>query len=74
MKELTEARMMRARKLLDLTENEAKRWRVTVISLNMEVDQLFGDAFMTAGCISYNGPFTEQFRKILNDDWIKLLQ
>jgi len=38
MKELTEARMMRARKLLDLTENEAKRWRVTVISLNMEVD------------------------------------
>ena len=52
---------MRAKKLIDLTENESKRWKVSVKSLNVEVEHLFGDAFMSAACISYNGPFTVIF-------------
>ena len=65
--ELTEHRLLRAKKLIILTENEAQRWKVTVESLTSEIEQLMGDVFLSSASISYNGPFTGIFRKELTD-------
>jgi dynein heavy chain len=67
--DLTEHRLLRAMKLIDLTANEALRWKVTVENLSSEIEQLIGDVFLSAASISYNGPFTGVFRKELNDEW-----
>lgn len=39
---LTEARLERAKKLISLTGDEAKRWQETVLTLNDQIERLFG--------------------------------
>ena len=67
--ELTEARLERAKKLILLTDDEAKRWEVTVEILSGEIENLFGDIFIASASIAYNGPFTGIYRKELVDKW-----
>jgi dynein heavy chain len=69
LKELTEARLERASKLITLTADEAKRWAETVTSLGIEIENLVGDVFLSAAAISYNGPFTGTYRKELIGKW-----
>ena len=61
-KDLTEARLDRAKKLITLTADEAKRWAETVETLGSEIENLVGDVFLSAAAISYNGPFTGPYR------------
>lgn len=55
---LTEQRLERAKKLIELTASEAIRWKETVARLGGEIENLFGDVFLSTASISYNGPFT----------------
>ena len=68
--ELTEARLIRAQKLITLTADESKRWAETVQSLDKEIENLIGDVFLSAAAISYNGPFTGIYRADLMTKWI----
>lgn len=43
---LTEARLERAKKLISLTGDEAKRWEETCLTLNEQVEKLFGGKFL----------------------------
>ena len=70
--ELTEQRLIRAKKLIVLTQDEALRWKVTVGTLASEIEALMGDVFLSSASISYNGPFTGIFRKELTDQWNQL--
>ena len=67
--ETTERRLENATKLITLTSDEAARWRITVATLSGQIENLFGDIFMSSACISYNGPFTGVFRKDLVENW-----
>ncbi|KAL4487471.1 hypothetical protein ABPG72_006991 [Tetrahymena utriculariae] len=63
-KELTEQRLDRAQKLIQLTADEQKRWEKTVVRLGGEIENLFGDVFLSTAQISYNGPFTGKIQII----------
>ena len=67
--EKTERRLGNAEKLITLTKDEAERWKVTVAVLGDKIEYLFGDVFLACSSISYNGPFTGEFRKELVDRW-----
>lgn len=61
-KDETEAKLVRAQKLIALTKDESVRWKETVTLLNTEIENQFGDVFLAAAQISYNGPFTGLYR------------
>ena len=60
-----EKRMGRAEKLVILLADEGVRWKETVASLSLEVEQLVGNVFLSCACISYYGAFTGQYRQRL---------
>jgi len=60
--ELTEKRVENAHKLTALLGDEGVRWKDQVEKLNIEVDKLIGDVFVSASLISYLGPFTGAYR------------
>ena len=62
--EMTEKRLNNAEKLITLTSDEAERWKITVETMEVEIENLFGDIFLSCSAISYNGPFTGDFRKV----------
>ena len=51
-------RMGRAEKLLVLLADEGVRWKETVERMDIEMEKLVGNVFISAGCISYYGAFT----------------
>lgn len=71
LKDLTEARLLRAKKLITLTADEAKRWAETVETLGAQIENLVGDVFLSAAAISYNGPFTGPYRQQLSASWVE---
>lgn len=64
-----EARMKRAEKLVVLLADEAVRWKETVESLEIEIEQLVGNVFLSCACISYFGAFTGVYRKRMTESW-----
>ena len=64
-----EARMKRAEKLVVLLADEAVRWKETVESLEIEIEQLVGNVFLSCACISYFGAFTGVYRKRMTENW-----
>jgi dynein heavy chain len=64
-----EARMKRAEKLVVLLADEAVRWKDTVESLDIEIEQLVGNVFLSCACISYFGAFTGVYRKRMTESW-----
>lgn len=46
--ELTEQRLERAKKLINLTGDESKRWAVTSKLILNEIECLFGDVLLSA--------------------------
>lgn len=51
-------RMGRAEKLVVLLADEGVRWKETVESMEIEIERLIGNVFLSAACISYYGGFT----------------
>ena len=45
------------------------RWTQTVADLTVAVDNCIGDILISAGFISYLGPFTAEFRSSIGDSW-----
>lgn len=69
-----QARMGRAEKLVVLLADEAVRWKETVEGLDIDIEQLVGNVFLSCACISYFGAFTGIYRKRMTDNWTKTLQ
>ncbi len=53
--------LVTASKLTVGLADEEVRWAKDAIVLRKQVDDLVGDAFISAGCISYFGPFTGEY-------------
>lgn len=51
-------RMARAEKLVVLLKDEGIRWAETVEVMKVQIDELVGNVFLSAACISYYGAFT----------------
>ena len=66
--------MGRAEKLVVLLADEAVRWKETVEGLDIDIEQLVGNVFLSCACISYFGAFTGVYRKRMTDNWTKTLQ
>ena len=57
-----ENRISRAEKLVVLLEDEGIRWKETVSNMEREIEELVGNVFLSAACISYFRAFTWFFR------------
>jgi dynein heavy chain len=62
--------MGRAEKLVVLLADEGVRWKETVGTMEEEIEQLVGNVFVSAACISYFGGFTGIYREKLVNDWV----
>lgn len=62
MQQCTE-RLERAEKLLILLKDEGVRWKETVEVMDVEIEKLVGNVFLSCGCISYYGAFTGLYRE-----------
>ncbi|CAD7967000.1 unnamed protein product, partial [Amoebophrya sp. A25] len=58
---LTEKRLERADVLTNSLAQEDQRWRESVEKMAGETENLVGDVFLAAACISYYGPFTGSY-------------
>lgn len=65
-----EKRMGRAEKLVVLLADEGVRWKETVASISLEIEQLVGNVFLSCACISYFGAFTGVYRQNLVKKWV----
>jgi len=59
--------MARAEKLVVLLADEGVRWKETVGTLEVEIENLVGDVFLSCACISYFGGFTGSYRRTLTE-------
>lgn len=66
-----EKRMSRAEKLVVLLEDEGIRWKETVARMEIEIEELVGNVFLSAACISYFGAFTGVYREKLVSKWLE---
>jgi dynein heavy chain len=53
---------------------EHVRWVATVKDLEKSRSYILGDAFLSAACLAYHGPFTGIYRQNLIESWYKILQ
>jgi len=67
--EKTQARLARAKVLVAGLGSEEKRWKITYDTLKEDVKNLVGNILLGAGCISYMGPFTAEYRQELTQGW-----
>jgi dynein heavy chain len=52
-----------------LLADEGVRWAETCERLQVTIDNLVGDVFLSCACISYYGGFTGDYRLGLTDGW-----
>mmetsp|Transcript_39705 Transcript_39705/g.74534 ORF Transcript_39705/g.74534 Transcript_39705/m.74534 type:complete len:1860 (+) Transcript_39705:1-5580(+) len=69
--DITTKRLARAGKLTSALADEQVRWRQTADRIGSETEQLVGNVFIGAACISYYGAFTGVYRDCLVSDWVK---
>lgn len=50
--------------------DESKRWKQTVVVLEVDLVNLVGNIILAAGYISYVGPFTAKYRDRLLKHWM----
>ncbi len=67
--ELTKKRLVRADKLTSGLAGEQVRWKASVEKFNEQITALVGDVLLSAGCVSYYGPFTGAFREDIVAEW-----
>lgn len=67
--EALERMLERARMLVDGLAGEKTRWTQTVADLERRIGILPGDCLMSAGFISYMGPFLTKYREELVRTW-----
>ena len=62
--------MGRAEKLVVLLKDEGIRWAETVETMKVQIDELVGNVFLSAACISYYGAFTGIYWEELVKRWV----
>ena len=62
-------RLSNADKLIGGLGGEQTRWAATVEHLSEALENCVGDVLVSAGTVSYLGPFTSEFRKDVVDGW-----
>ena len=62
-------RLVRAEKLTFALKDERVRWIETAGELEEEKGNLLGDVFLGAAVVSYLGPFSQSYRKLLKNTW-----
>jgi dynein heavy chain len=72
--EETTKRLARANKLTTALADEQVRWTESVEQLNVQIDSLVGNIFLSAACVAYYGAFTSNFRTHLTAEWVKACQ
>lgn len=60
----------RAEKLTGGLKDEKVRWTSDIANLSAQLDFLPGDSLVSAGMVSYAGPFTNAFRNEMEKGWI----
>jgi dynein heavy chain len=66
-----ERRLGAASKLISGLGSERQRWTTDVTNLNGQLTRVFGDCLLTAGFLSYLGPFTFEYRQnLLQGEWV----
>nr|KAJ3422838.1 Dynein heavy chain 6, axonemal [Polyrhizophydium stewartii] len=68
--EETTRRLSRASKLTLALADEQIRWTDSVERLNLQIDLLVGNMFLSAACVAYFGAFTSNYRAELVQRWI----
>ena len=71
MKTLTNAKLIRAKDILSSLESEEARQTMKLADLTDKQDSFVGDCLISAGMVSYAGPFTSKYRESLVDLWHK---
>lgn len=70
--ELLQRRLVAADKLIGGLSSEYVRWQQELESLKDELEKIVGNCLLSAGFLSYLGPFTYEFRiEMLYNDWQK---
>jgi dynein heavy chain len=65
----TQGRLARAEVLVNGLGSEEVRWAEKAEVLRSDFTNLVGNMMLSAGCISYMGPFTADYRKMLVKAW-----
>uniref|UniRef100_A0A668SB64 Dynein heavy chain coiled coil stalk domain-containing protein n=1 Tax=Oreochromis aureus TaxID=47969 RepID=A0A668SB64_OREAU len=71
---LTQARLIRAGKLMSALGDEQVRWEESVALFEQEIINVVGNVFIAAACVAYYGAFTSHYRQLLIDQWITQCQ
>lgn len=67
---LLQRRLIAADKLISGLSSENVRWKKELENLHSGFDLIVGNCLLSAGFLSYNGPFSFEFRnKMVYDDW-----
>lgn len=66
-------KLERAKKLTDLLSDENSRWHGEITVLEERTTEIEGNAALAAGMLSYAGPFTSEYRKLMEETLIKEL-
>lgn len=68
-----ELKLERANKLKLLLKDEKERWGNDVKTLTEEKQFIPGNCLISAGMVTYAGPFTVEYRSTLEKDWLEVM-
>ncbi|KAJ8735708.1 hypothetical protein PYW07_007328 [Mythimna separata] len=63
-------KMDAATALINGLSGERVRWTEQSALFKSEIERLVGDIVMLVGFLSYSGPFNQEFRALLNNNWL----
>ncbi|XP_030767557.1 dynein heavy chain 1, axonemal-like isoform X2 [Sitophilus oryzae] len=69
-----EERMNRAVRLITGLSDEKIRWIETIENIEKNVINVTGDILISSGSVAYMTPFTDQYRRRLFTEWMKLIE
>lgn len=71
--EKCKTKMDAATALISGLGGERVRWTEQSAIFKAEIDRLIGDVLLLTGFLSYSGPFNQEFRILLLQQWLTLL-
>ncbi|KAL5009676.1 hypothetical protein ScPMuIL_011981 [Solemya velum] len=68
-----EGRLVRADKLIGGLADEKERWKESVEKLEIIINNYVGDVLISSAYIAYLGPFTGEYRGLMQSEWVEKL-